>query len=312
MTRDVYCPLCKYNLRLLSQPRCPECGYRFTWSEVLVQLDLHPYLFEHHPEKPVRSCVRTFLAAWCPRRFWSSVRPNQPLNGRRLIVYAMIGAASLLFMSAVSFVLGSAVLQAKQMLSGPGNAWSPFSIYTYPSSISDALVLIARGQGFASNAIQLCSGLIWPLTFAVPVTWLASTVLILLTLRISMRRARIRPVHMLRCTIYSFDLLAWTVLVAVVGAGLPLLLPWDFTGGFLPYSLWGTDPLYYLMVVGVLMCVLMSAWRLWRALSLYLRFDHAAAVVLTTQVVALLGAGLVIANFWPRLFQRLLSFFWLI
>ncbi len=26
---DILCPLCEYDLRMLAEPRCPECGYRF-------------------------------------------------------------------------------------------------------------------------------------------------------------------------------------------------------------------------------------------------------------------------------------------
>src|SRR5687768_18521450 len=29
-----HCPLCDYDLRGLAEPRCPECGYRFTWEEL--------------------------------------------------------------------------------------------------------------------------------------------------------------------------------------------------------------------------------------------------------------------------------------
>ena len=47
----LHCPLCEYNLRGLSEPRCPECGYRFEWAELRdPSRRLHPYLFEHHPE----------------------------------------------------------------------------------------------------------------------------------------------------------------------------------------------------------------------------------------------------------------------
>lgn len=31
--REIHCPLCEYNLRGLSEPRCPECGYQFEWAE---------------------------------------------------------------------------------------------------------------------------------------------------------------------------------------------------------------------------------------------------------------------------------------
>src|SRR5206468_900133 len=32
--QEIICPLCEYNLRGLSEPRCPECGYRFQWAEL--------------------------------------------------------------------------------------------------------------------------------------------------------------------------------------------------------------------------------------------------------------------------------------
>ena len=62
VVESICCPLCEYNLRGLSEPRCPECGYRFDWDALLDPTKrLHPYLFEHHPERNVRSFVRTFL-----------------------------------------------------------------------------------------------------------------------------------------------------------------------------------------------------------------------------------------------------------
>ena len=35
ISHDVLCPLCEYNLRGLRDARCPECGYRFIWMEVV-------------------------------------------------------------------------------------------------------------------------------------------------------------------------------------------------------------------------------------------------------------------------------------
>jgi hypothetical protein len=34
LAEDLPCPRCDYNLRGLAVPRCPECGYRFTWSDL--------------------------------------------------------------------------------------------------------------------------------------------------------------------------------------------------------------------------------------------------------------------------------------
>ena len=42
--RDVFCPLCKYNLRNLTIPRCPECGYRLRLSIGLVEPSQAPWI----------------------------------------------------------------------------------------------------------------------------------------------------------------------------------------------------------------------------------------------------------------------------
>ena len=60
VTTDVVCPLCEYNLRGLSENRCPECGYVFDWNEVLhPEIVRHPYLFEHNPKRSIRSLFAT-------------------------------------------------------------------------------------------------------------------------------------------------------------------------------------------------------------------------------------------------------------
>src|SRR5689334_19280249 len=73
------CPLCEYILRGLSEPRCPECVYRFIWPELFdPALKAHPYLFEHNLRRPVRSFVRTMVGGLRPQKLWSSLRPTQP------------------------------------------------------------------------------------------------------------------------------------------------------------------------------------------------------------------------------------------
>jgi hypothetical protein len=73
IAHEVLCPLCEYNLRGLSEGRCPECGYRFEWS-VITDLAArpHPFLFEHHPERNVRSFFRTLWGTITPTRFSKS------------------------------------------------------------------------------------------------------------------------------------------------------------------------------------------------------------------------------------------------
>jgi hypothetical protein len=88
IAEQIHCPLCKYDLRGLLEPRCPECGYTFAWSDLLdPSRRLHPYLFEHHPERNVRSFWRTAVGILLPRRFWQTLQPVQPSRPRRLILY---------------------------------------------------------------------------------------------------------------------------------------------------------------------------------------------------------------------------------
>src|SRR5688500_14282446 len=86
---ELDCPLCGYSLRGLSaavpeSPRCPECGYRFQWPELLAARQyLHPYLFEQHPERNVRSFLRTLFGGLRPRRFWASLHAAHAVRPRR-------------------------------------------------------------------------------------------------------------------------------------------------------------------------------------------------------------------------------------
>ena len=53
---EIHCPMCDYNLFGLTEARCPECGYRFVWAELLdATRRPHRYLFEHHPESNFKS-----------------------------------------------------------------------------------------------------------------------------------------------------------------------------------------------------------------------------------------------------------------
>src|SRR5262245_35806158 len=85
---SVLCPLCEYDLRGLTEPRCPECGSRFTWDELRDPAKkLHPHLFEHHPERNLGSFVRTLVGGWTPWRFWRTLQPVQPSRPKRLLAY---------------------------------------------------------------------------------------------------------------------------------------------------------------------------------------------------------------------------------
>jgi hypothetical protein len=107
---DVHCPTCRYNLRMLRMPRCPECGLVFRWQVLLdvscpryaeplgkVDEDTCPRcnlrlewpalfnaatvldrgLFEYS-DHPVRAAFATWIAALNPWRFWKRIPLESP------------------------------------------------------------------------------------------------------------------------------------------------------------------------------------------------------------------------------------------
>src|SRR5438128_9462460 len=87
----VECPLCEYNLYGLTQPRCPECGYRFAWKEILdPRRANHEYLFEHHSGRSWWSWWKTLVGGLRPQTFWKELHPSQKARPWRLFVYAFL------------------------------------------------------------------------------------------------------------------------------------------------------------------------------------------------------------------------------
>jgi hypothetical protein len=301
-TADVLCPLCTYNLRGLTEPRCPECGYRFQWPEVLdARRRLHPYLFEHHPERNIRSYWRTALGALRPIRFWTSLHPIQPSNRRRLVLYIAIQQVFYLLAVVGMFLLSICLIEQAENASIASlnrslatnmntriPAFQQWAIKRYGSmqayltatrtpSVTFAQVLKARidHRDFYGEV----AGLV-----AIPLAWPWLTYLTLRIFRVSMRRARLNTTHFLRCVVYSFDSALWA---ALFGAGI-------CAAGA---TLGGRQARIETLVCGSMAAIwvlggLYSILRLWAAYRLYLRFQHAFATVILSQVVV----GLVAAN----------------
>ena len=109
------------------------------------------------------------------------------------------------------------------------------------------------------------------------VAWPWIALVTLMIFRASMRKAKVRPGHVMRCTIYSAD--ALPMLVAVLLAG---MLPFlnrvfrTYSPDLLEQRLW-----WLALVILWGTC----SWRLIRAYELYLKFDHAWGVVLAVQVI---------------------------
>ncbi len=263
IARDVHCPLCEYNLRGLVEPRCPECGYRFAWAELLdPKLALHPYLFEHHPERNVWSFCKTALGGLRPVRFWRSLSPTQPIRPRRLTIYWVVAMLIALPAAMGLFAVDWATLD---ILARSGR-WGWVSQY-------GALAIAWRQTG------PRCLG--W---WAFACTWPWLTVLALMIFRASMRKAQIKAFHVRRCVLYTADALAW-------GAGAIFV----YSAGSFACWLY-IDPNYYIFgLKGECFLVLLAAYvflccRLAVAFQVYLRFDRPWLTILATQIIVVLVA----------------------
>ena len=269
---DVNCPLCGYNLRGLIEPRCPECGYQFEWDRILhPERDLHPYLFEHHPRRNTRSFFQTlFRSPLSPAKFWYTLEPSHKVRTGRLLLYWLIYAAVPLLA-----VLGAMVWMVWDKSRSYTNAFPWTTKLRYAATETEWSGVIALAVLFA----------LFP--------WF--NFVALLIFQQSMRRSRVRPVHVLRCAIYCGDLTLFFAIGLI--ATMSVVEPSDalqtlghplnslFLGGA---AYLGQRPLLILPGICVLAMVLLNATRLWVAYRAYLRFQRAVALIVASQIVVIL------------------------
>lgn len=285
---DVLCPLCDYNLRGLTEPRCPECGYAFTWPALFAaRRGTHPYLFEHHPRRNAWSYLRTLRGNLLPNRFWTRLSAAHEVRVGRLVIYWVI--ALLAAILSVAIYVGPefasqvrqyqrwrasyiAQLNSPQVKFPPGQTARQVAYDWFPPAYTP--------RGFHNVARSTDHNLLPAL--ALFTAWPWATWVILLLFRQSMRQARVRPVQILRCTLYSADAGAAALGVALsiaVAAGLYAWLP----QGMFPNLESGLLPM-------ALAACLVATYRLSVAYARYLRFRHPRSTVLATQVILFLIA----------------------
>lgn len=305
---ELRCPLCDYDLRATTENRCPECGYQFEWDELRDPAKrLHAYLFEHHPERNVSSFVQTLIGGLRPARFWRTLFPTQPSRPRRLIAYWFLAVLSclaiLIFQGARSMVRAdddarqSATVFLTAFPTYPEHYKAEIlERYKSPQAYVDATWPRFPNYKFRRDVLREASFSIVALNAILWIAWPGVTLAGLLIFQISMRRARIRTIHVLRCVIYSGDVALWWVLLAA-GILIVDLTRFGFSGparGASGAILWinGASALAMLVVT----------WRLGSAYRHYLRFRHALMTAVLVQVmVALLAIKL--AFDWDYLFR---------
>lgn len=260
ISHEVKCPLCDYNLRGLSDPRCPECGYGFEWDKVLDPANrLHPYLFEHHPESNIRSYARTLIHHLLPVRFWKTLDPSHRLRPRRLLVYWAVYGITAVLPVLIALIEAVRYRLAVRYTFTRGN---PSDHYL---DAIERTVWSKEGQVVALAALLLA---LFP--------WF--NFLVLMIFQQSMRRARIKPAHVLRCVVYSGDVIFWYALAAAIAIFELPAMPRPRQA----------EQLVFLLTLGALLMGLLNGVRLWAAYKWYIKLKHPLAAVFASQIIVAL------------------------
>lgn len=266
---EICCPLCEYNLRGLSEPQCPECGYRFQWPDVLDPTRRsHPYLFEFHPKKNFTSFWKTAFHGLRPLEFWNTLRAGQRCVKGRLALYCMVVTLAVLF----AFAGQVALLILRYNLNI--RWWAGNGGYALPAPYSIQLPSWIWGEWGPLAVIVLA----WP--------WL--TYLCLSIFQASMRRAKVKQVHVLRCVVYSSDVFFWVALIAFIYSACQAVGTAFEPSGYGRMAFYASPTVSTLPHWAWTIAGLIFVYRLIIAYWRYLRFRHAIATVFTTQIIVFL------------------------
>ena len=289
------CPLCGYSLRGLAHaeaPQCPECGYQFAWPELLrARQNRHRYLFEHHPGRNLWSLIGTLGGGLVPRRFWSSLNGGHEIRAKRLLLYwAIVAAVILLSGFGGTFVAnGIKLYRVNLALTQMGVVGASAPLPPAPDFFR--IVLLYSVDENNLEAYLLVAALAWP--------WL--TLASLMVFQASMRRARVRPGHVLRCVIYAGDVFIWWGLLLVLRA----LADWiSMTRDY-----WDDTQAVQQTTGAFLFMAIPAVYRLGVAYRRYLRFDRPWLTVLASQVVVFLIYVTVLSAFYSDFWRLMPSQF---
>jgi hypothetical protein len=293
---ELLCPLCEYNLRGLSEPRCPECGHRFDWDALRESVTTkHLYLFEQNRGK--KAFFRTWSNSLWPRRFWGELRTTHDPNQDRLMKYGAIQtlcAIALLFMPVCAMLVqGILRIQAARAAwvvrvnSGAPPAFISQMLARYGSIQNAAAATFPYRDLFrdflpyapaSPYSPVRCVGISM---IEIILLWPALTYLTLMFYREVLRHAKIRRVHVLRVAIYSA--------APLVFVGPLMSIVWLINDTSWPafFDFFGWLPTSAVLIELLLMAML--SYRVVAACRLYLRLPLLNIGAVLTQMLVWLA-----------------------
>jgi len=287
------CPLCGYDLRGLPEERCPECGHAFSLLELRraqrrAAARPMPWLVEYPPDVfygTARNALLTQLLTVNPWWFWRRLRPTMRINQSLLRGYAGFGWV---FTAAGLFL---AIALEPYILALPKLA---YHYLTFQTTAAPSATASAWGTAWDLSERQVAS--ILPLVLICLWPWLTRG--ILSCFRMSLRQARVRPGHLLRCVTYSADMAIPISITLLASSG---LIEWWIPDGWRRVSLesffssfgllgwfgWFTysNEVPSPLAITAAVVLIWFAVRLSIAYRRYLAFPHAIATVISSQII---------------------------
>jgi ribosomal protein L37E len=249
------CENCGYHIYGLQEPRCPECGETFEWQDVLAAFHRRKQmLFEYHwRTKPVRSLLATWRRSLRPGKLWRELDIHDPPAVRPLIaqvvIFAVLAWSLTVMLSGVLGWIGWLLVARDRGLAAPG--WAVWF---------RELVSAVRNPYLYVTAPLICGGT-------------AITMLSLLLLRQSMRRYRVRNVHVLRVCAYAIPpLIVPALLVEYSYLIVVTLLGWG-------YRYWVS------YIIGALVLIFV-VWSIRQGYRKYLKMPHSLGIAIASQAIA--------------------------
>lgn len=292
--KELHCPLCGYNLRGLSEPRCPECGFKFTWQELLeAEKDKQLFLFEYGRNIP--TFWKTYWRTCRPRQFWREVNPAIEVRSTALIIYWILSSSVIASFVALPYVkpvwrtASNNVSTRATFKPVPGNSnyfsdgrWTfkarqiddeyplpwDFEFWRTVEQQESGGYYYDKAGNFVSTRSDVPNAAAWCAIF---LGWPILTFITLMIFRISMRQAKIRMSHLVRAVVYSCDFGLLVIILAVAGSCFDD--KWNQGSNMMAFAT---------------ICAVITTYRLTIAIREYIRAHMPLATVLASQLIALL------------------------
>lgn len=244
---------------------CPECGLTFVWRDVFRPELVTPWWsFEHARSRRLLALLVQGLHTLRPGAYWRRMRLEMPVVPDRLLVAAIASIVGLvawtIALSGVSYLLMMA------RIAGTATVWSG---------------LKQSPIGFFRYAVEERKPAVYAAAFVC--VWMLLSAATALVLRQSFRKARVRSIHLARCTVSMF--LLTPGVVALLGIALTLAWEWAMSLGGLALA--------PLMLIRASSPLLLAAWLFWwwrNFMVHYAKIPHGAGVALTQVTIGFLGA----------------------